>query len=199
MKLELFIIIIVLAFAANIYYDGKIMYFLNSYKKYYKMAFIAFVGLCVYLYLKRSPQNAKEFFANAHGYIKYLPVDRQTTSVMAPLIDFTNKALGDSINSNYDPIYAKQKYDQTFNVLTPQQRKILNSGNKGTKRSVSETKKKFVASNQNWRCKHCSKQLPAWFEVDHVMKLEYGGSNNVDNLEALCRDCHGKKTALENL
>ena len=62
----------------------------------------------------KKKQNAKEFFANAHGYIKYLPVDRQTTSVMAPLIDFTGKALGDSINSNYDPIYAKQKYDQTF-------------------------------------------------------------------------------------
>ena len=85
--------------------------------------------------------------------------------------------------------------------LTPQQKKILSSGNNATKtkRSVSETKKKYVAANQNWGCKHCQKQLPAWFEVDHVVKLEYGGSNGIENLEALCRDCHGKKTALENL
>ena len=48
-------------------------------------------------------------------------------------------------------------------------------------------------------CNKCKKQLPAWFEVDHKMRLEYGGSNHVDNLEALCRDCHGRKTAMENL
>ena len=199
MKLELFIGAIVLLLGANIYYEGKIMNFLKSYQKHYKIAIIAFVGLCVYLYIKRSPQNAREFFTNAHGYIKYLPIDRNTTSVMSPLIDFTGKALGDSINSNYNPQVAEKLYNNNFNNLTPQQRRILTSGNKATKRSVSETKKKYVAANQNWKCKHCSKQLPAWFEVDHVMKLEYGGSNNVENLEALCRDCHGKKTAMENL
>tara|TARA_B100001778_G_C18494973_1_gene586847 strand:- start:269 stop:850 length:582 start_codon:yes stop_codon:yes gene_type:complete len=193
MKLELFIGIIVIIFIANIYFEGKILAKIKSYSKYYKIAIIAFVGLCVYLYLKRSPQNAKEFFNNANGYIKYLPVDRQTTSMLAPIIDFTGKALGDSINSNYKPNNQNQ-----YSNLTSQQKKILN-GSKSTKRSVSETKKKYVASSQNWQCKHCGIKLPAWFEVDHVTKLEYGGSNNVDNLEALCRDCHGKKTALENL
>tara|TARA_B100001175_G_scaffold316342_1_gene330017 strand:- start:10314 stop:10895 length:582 start_codon:yes stop_codon:yes gene_type:complete len=193
MKLELFIGIIVLIFIANIYYEGKILAKIKSYSKYYKMAIIGFVGLCVYFYLKRSPQNAKEFFNNANGYIKYLPVDRQTTSMLAPIIDFTGKTIGDSINSNYTPNSQNQ-----YSNLTSQQKKILNSS-KSTKRSVSETKKKYVASSQNWQCKHCGIKLPAWFEVDHVTKLEYGGSNNVDNLEALCRDCHGKKTALENL
>tara|TARA_B100001250_G_C19330517_1_gene584469 strand:+ start:10 stop:591 length:582 start_codon:yes stop_codon:yes gene_type:complete len=193
MKLELFIGIIVLIFVANIYFEGKILAKIKSYSKYYKMAIIGFVGLCVYFYLKRSPQHAKEFFANANGYIKYLPVDRQTTSMLAPIIDFTGKTIGDSINSNYN-----QVNQNPYNNLTAQQRKILN-GSKSTKRSVSETKKKFVASSQNWQCKHCGCKLPAWFEVDHITKLEYGGSNNVDNLVALCRDCHGKKTALENL
>jgi len=209
MKLELFISLIVLGLGANIYYEGKIMSVIKSYSKYYKIALIAFVGLCVYLYIKRTPQNAREFFSNAHGYIKYLPIDRQTSSIVAPLIDFTGKALGDSINSNYNQSHSHNQLNNMFqntnlnqttiNNLTPQQKRILSSGNKSTKRSVSETKKKYVAANQNWHCKHCNKQLPAWFEVDHVMKLEYGGSNNIENLEALCRDCHGKKTALENL
>ena len=76
-----------------------------------------------------------------------------------------------------------------------------NSGNgrKATKRSVSETKKKYVASLQNWKCGHCQNQLNAWFEVDHKMRLENGGGNEVQNLIALCRDCHGKKTAMENM
>jgi hypothetical protein len=197
MKLELFIGTLVLVFITNIYYEGKIIAKIKSYQKYYKMALIAFIGLCVYLYLKRSPQNAKAFFNNANGYIKYLPIDRQTTSIVSPLIDFTGKALGDSINSNYNKEHANQIYNQNFN--TSQQRYKLNKNVKSTKRSVSETKKKYVAANQNWHCKHCKKQLPAWFEVDHVIKLEYGGSNDIDNLEALCRECHGKKTAMENL
>ena len=73
------------------------------------------------------------------------------------------------------------------------------NGTKNVKRSVSETKKKYVAAQQGWNCGGCKKQLPAWFEVDHKIRLDNGGSNNVDNLVALCRDCHGKKTAFENL
>ena len=36
--------------------------------------------------------------------------------------------------------------------------KIKNSGKKGTKRCVSETKKKYVASKQNWKCFNCEKK-----------------------------------------
>jgi len=189
MKLELFIGIIVIIFAANIYYDGKILLQLKSYTKYYKIGIIAFMGLCLYLYLKKAPENAKHFFVNANEYIKYLPVDRQTTSILTPIIDLTGKALGDSIKINYNKDEMKEEYMKRYNM----------NGNIKTKRVVSETKKKFVAANQNWKCMKCNKQLPAWFEVDHKIKLEYGGSNEVNNLEALCRDCHGRKTALENL
>jgi hypothetical protein len=77
--------------------------------------------------------------------------------------------------------------------------KIMNSGKGATKRSVSETKKKYVASSQDWKCGGCGKKLNAWFEVDHKVRLEYGGGNEVDNLVALCRECHGEKTAMENM
>ena len=70
---------------------------------------------------------------------------------------------------------------------------------KGTKRSVGETKKKYVASKQSWKCGDCQEELTAWFEVDHTVRLEDGGGNDVDNLVALCRNCHGKKTAFENM
>tara|TARA_B110001452_G_scaffold267582_2_gene278231 strand:- start:1628 stop:2239 length:612 start_codon:yes stop_codon:yes gene_type:complete len=203
MKLELFIVGITIFLIANAYFDGKLLGKLKSYQKYYKMALFAFIGLCIYLFVKKNPKNYKDFFTNANSYIKYLPIDRNTTSIIAPIIDFTGRAVGDSINSNYNEYQNGNLFNNqnvsNYNNLTHQQKKILKSGNKSTKRSVSETKKKYVASNQNWCCKKCNKQLPAWFEVDHVVKLEYGGSNNIDNLEALCRDCHGKKTALENL
>ena len=36
-------------------------------------------------------------------------------------------------------------------------------------------------------------------EIDHKIRLENGGSNEVENLVALCRECHGGKTAMENM
>jgi 5-methylcytosine-specific restriction endonuclease McrA len=91
-----------------------------------------------------------------------------------------------------------QALEQALSVEAQMEARLRSSGrNNATKRSVSETKKKFVAAQQSWKCGHCDRQLPAWYEVDHIVRLEHGGSNNVDNLVALCRDCHGKKTAME--
>ena len=42
-----------------------------------------------------------------------------------------------------------------------QEKRIQSSGGKGTKRSVSETKKKYVASQQDWKCNGCNNQLNA--------------------------------------
>jgi 5-methylcytosine-specific restriction endonuclease McrA len=67
------------------------------------------------------------------------------------------------------------------------------------KRSVSETKKKYVAYRQEWKCNSCQQQLDHTFEIDHKIRLEHGGDNEVSNLVALCRNCHGKKTAKENM
>jgi 5-methylcytosine-specific restriction endonuclease McrA len=79
------------------------------------------------------------------------------------------------------------------------ERRIVSSGRNGTKRSVSETKKKYVAASQDWKCGGCQQQLDHTFEIDHKLRLEYGGGNEVQNLIALCRNCHGRKTASENM
>jgi 5-methylcytosine-specific restriction enzyme A len=196
MKLELLIGGITLFIIANIYYDGKLINIIKSYNKFdkfYQMGLMAFFGLCFYLYIKKSPGAAKDILYNANSYVKFLPVDKNTSTMLTPFIDFTGKSLSNTLNNNYPRV------NNINTNLTPQQQKILTSGTRSNKRSVSETKKKFVAANQSWRCKHCNTQLSAWFEVDHVKKLEYGGSNEISNLEALCRECHGKKTAFENL
>ena len=213
MKLELLILLITALVLLNTYFEGKLISKLKRYEKYYKMVFFAFIGLCIYLYIKKDPRNYKDFVTNSNGYIKYLPIDRNTASIITPIIDFTSSSISKELNNNYNiynnpnnPNNPNNRKSVSFSNpssntmnLSKQQQKILYSGNTSTKRSVSETKKKYVAASQNWHCKQCQKQLPAWFEVDHVIKLEYGGSNNIDNLEALCRDCHGRKTACENL
>jgi|UniRef100_A0A6C0KR25 hypothetical protein len=204
MKLELLILLITVLVLVNTYFEGKLLRKLKKYEKYYKMVFFAFVGLCIYLYIKKDPNNYKDFVTNSNGYIKYLPIDRNTASIITPIIDFTSSSISKELNNNINVynnpnIRKSVTFSNPNHNLSKQQQKILYSGNTSTKRSVSETKKKYVAASQNWHCKQCQKQLPAWFEVDHVIKLEYGGSNAIDNLEALCRDCHGRKTACENL
>lgn len=62
------------------------------------------------------------------------------------------------------------------------------------KRKVSEQTKKYVAAKQLWKCLMCKKLLDASYEVDHRIPLYKGGTNKVDNLQALCRNCHGLKT-----
>ena len=82
---------------------------------------------------------------------------------------------------------------------TPQFKRMMNSGSTSSKRSVSETKKKYVASKQGWKCNSCGEQLSHTFQVDHKIDLQFGGTNNVENLAALCNNCHAEKTAANNL
>tara|TARA_B100001027_G_C16134457_1_gene270781 strand:- start:142 stop:582 length:441 start_codon:yes stop_codon:yes gene_type:complete len=86
---------------------------------------------------------------------------------------------------NYDSIITKMKTNQTM--------KTQNTNN-NTSRSVSQTVKKYVASNQQWKCNYCKNLLDASYEVDHITPLYKNGSNDISNLQALCRNCHGKKT-----
>lgn len=62
------------------------------------------------------------------------------------------------------------------------------------KRNISQTKKKIVASNQKWHCNMCMNMLDYTYEIDHIIPLYKGGNNDLSNLQALCRNCHGKKT-----
>ena len=71
--------------------------------------------------------------------------------------------------------------------------------NKKQKRNVSESKKKYIASNQQWKCKKCDLLLDATYEIDHIIPLYKGGDNEISNLEALCRNCHGNKTLLDKI
>ena len=70
MKLEIFILGITLFFIANTYLDGNLINKLKSYQKYYKIALFAFIGLCVYLFLKKSPHNCKDLLMNAYQRVK---------------------------------------------------------------------------------------------------------------------------------
>jgi len=205
MKIELIIFIVTGLLIANTYYDGKLIKILNTVKtsKYLKMATFAFGGLSLYLFFKKNPENSREFLGRANDMIKTLPMTRDSMGLISPFLNLTNtKSFTDTNQDIY--MNGGALSDSSGNVNgngnhNPSVNRMMMSGRGTTKRSVSETKKKFVAANQNWLCGDCSHQLPAWFEVDHVIALHNGGSNEVSNLVALCRDCHGKKTAMDRI
>ena len=187
---------------ANIYTEGKYMKILLSAKKYYQMAAVAFAALMIYILIKKNPLRARDIVVASNEYIKYLPIDRNTSNMISPILDFTSKQDfygGASTTTGGVGAYGASHPIINMNPENQSNNRVLNSGKKATKRSVSETKKKFVASRQGWNCAECKKMLNATFEVDHVKRLEYGGDNHVDNLRALCRECHGNKTMMENL
>ena len=211
-KFEFIIFIITAALILNTYYDGKYFKMVETAiaRKYIKMATFGFFGLSMYLFLKKNPANSQTIMHHANELIKYMPISRESADMLTPLFDMTNKRAffsgdnGNNGNEDEAEDWSTTSKRQQYNI-----NKMMSSGGtsatttngsgiKATKRSVSESKKKFVAAQQSWKCGDCKRQLPSWFEVDHKIRLENGGSNAVDNLVALCRDCHGKKTAFEN-
>lgn len=62
------------------------------------------------------------------------------------------------------------------------------------RKPLTPTQRNQVACRQKWRCAMCESLLDYVFEVDHIVALCNGGKDKMDNLQALCRNCHGKKT-----
>jgi len=198
MRIELIIIAITAFVMYNIYNDGKYSKWYLIWKKEIQMGIVGLIGLSLYLVVKRNPSQCKHILHHANNVVKYMPIDKSSMSIISPILDFTNSSAAPFL----DEMNRGMNGGSTSGTLNYSGMPPTNgqpNGVKATKRSVSETKKKYVASMQNWKCGECSKQLNAWFEVDHKVRLEYGGSNEVSNLVALCRECHGKKTAMENM
>ena len=181
MSIKLWIIIICGILLYDIYYESHLLNKLKHYKKYYKMMVIIIMGFGALTIINKSPKMSYENMKTLQNFIKVMPIDRQSKDMLTPFLSYDSPQIGSN--------YAREQASI---------RKMETSGSKGTKRSVSETKKKYVASQQNWTCNKCNQKLNHTFEVDHKTRLEHGGTNEVSNLEALCRECHGQKTSFEN-
>ena len=155
----------------NTYYDNFIVNNFKQYTKYYKIGLIAVMSIGVLIIMNRNPAESWTLMNAVKQYINVVPIDRNAKDMIQPFLS---------------------KND-------PSSQRIETSGKTSSKRSVSETKKKYVAAHQNWKCQKCRQQLTAWFEVDHVKRLDQGGTNDINNLVALCRNCHGEKTSMENI
>ena len=126
----------------------------------------------------------------SNEYVKYLPLDKGTVNMISPILDFSCKTNWTGNSGNY--IGGGEKYPI---IEIP---KIKNP-DAIHKRSVSETKKKYISAQQGWKCGHCQQQLSSTYEVDHIVPLYKGGTNDLTNLVSLCPNCHRKKTAMDRM
>lgn len=195
MRLEIFILGVTAFFIFNAYSDGKYTKMIWAFKKYYTMIFYAVLGIGVYMLLKQNPQRGRNMLMCANNFVKFMPIDRNSMDLLSPIIDFTKSNEPAAAPSSGGPGFMESL--NGFILQTPPGGQCMTGG--ATKRSVSETKKKYVAANQGWKCGSCQQQLDHTYEIDHKIRLEYGGGNDVGNLIALCRNCHGRKTASENM
>ena len=109
--------------------------------------------------------------------------------------ELSNKIMINCKNASMKPVILNNynnNYKNNYNNYN-------NYNNENLKRNVSETVKKYVASNQRWTCRLCLKILDGSYEIDHIIPLYKGGGNGYENLMALCRNCHGKKTMNDKL
>ena len=193
MRIEIWIFLITGLLIFNTYTDGKYLKMAFQYKKYYQMAGIALGGFILYFMLKKNPLNMGSMLATTNDYLKYMPIDKGTSSILSPILDFTSRQDYNRSQGMYGgsvPVLPVQSRIETSGVGNPGER---------VKRSVSNAKKRFVASRQGWKCGHCGETLNSFYQIDHKIRLDQGGSNHIDNLMALCAGCHSIKTGMENL
>ena len=91
MRIEILILLVTGFLIANVYTDGKYWKLLQTNQKYYKMGGIALGGLMLFVLFKKFPAKAQDILRGSNEYLKYLPVDRETTSMLSPILDFTAK------------------------------------------------------------------------------------------------------------
>ena len=204
MRIEIPLLVLTAAVVANIHTDGLVYRKVLSYKKYYQMAGVVCLALFFYYVFKKNPQNSHKLLTSTNEYLKYLPVDKNTSDILTPILNFTSSSFSGDRESSFGGGSGGGAFDSNYDLSSGGGAAGFVGAGVGAvaqrmKRVVSETKKKFVAARQNWRCNLCQHQLNAWFEIDHIDRLEHGGTNHVDNLAALCRECHGQKTTVENL
>ena len=130
-------------------------------------------------------------------------------SVIIPVYDFYSKAPQDANQLIYVAMSrAKHKI-----IFVNKKSQFKNNSNRY---NFTELERCSIASAQNWKCKGViisseyedgRKEIGCGnvfyeareFEVDHIKRLEEGGSNNPTNLQTLCKKCHKQKTLIEKI
>ena len=77
--------------------------------------------------------------------------------------------------------------------------KMTNISSTGEERKIfSRQTRKQIIHKQKGRCNMCHEKKKK-FEIDHIIPLNQKGTNELNNLQALCKKCHLMKTEKESM
>ena len=97
------------------------------------------------------------------------------------------------LDGNYDIFGNKIKKNNSLGLNSIWQSQKSNK--KDHKRQISKSEKNEVWERQNGKCARCHKQLiPSATQYDHIKPYAKGGETDTSNIQALCANCHSKKT-----
>ena len=63
------------------------------------------------------------------------------------------------------------------------------------RKNTSKKLRTQVYEKQNGKCGKCDNILSEYYQIDHIIGLQFGGSNEEKNLMALCCECHAEKSS----
>ena len=122
----------------------------------------------------------------------------------------THKAQGSTYDSVIIPVYDffmlnyKDANQLLYVAISRAKEKIIFVNKKeqfdqtSKRRMFSEFEKQSIASNYDYKCENCRKNLVERdFDIDHKIPIANGGKNSIDNLQPLCRSCHKIKSSKE--
>lgn len=66
------------------------------------------------------------------------------------------------------------------------------------RQKIPKLTERTVMFEQDYKCNTCKVKLPTTWQMDHITRVEHGGTNSRANLQILCDSCHNKKTEMEN-
>jgi len=66
------------------------------------------------------------------------------------------------------------------------------------RRKINKDLRQSIVDKQENACGSCKLALTSYFQIDHTVGLQFGGTNEESNLMALCCECHAMKSIAEN-
>jgi len=112
--------------------------------------------------------------------------------VIVPIYDYANKTPQDVNQLMY---VAMSRADSRLIFVS----KASNFKNNSNRYSFTEMERSAIASSQEYKCNICEIDLEdnREFDIDHIIPIANKGLNSVNNLQALCKECHREKTRKE--
>lgn len=159
----------------------------------------------LYVHHKKCKKYQDTKLIGVVNHINVMPTtDTQQIEILQKKIDIYEKE-----NKARDVII--EKMQRTLEVSEHEHNKMKNQINnlnanlqqtreksRDKRKKISNNIRKEIVDKQNNACGECELALSPYYQIDHIIGLQFGGTDDGSNLMALCCECHAKKTATEN-